>query len=127
MATPLLRGKPYMALVTLPNSPVENETMIINVGSKYSFTEGNSVIIAGRYNTGFHFEAIVGSYVADTGVMTLDEITNIVGTYTQLCTVTLAGQRGSKIIGGNGAPNDTSGRPGDLYIDKITGEIYLKS
>jgi hypothetical protein len=129
MAIPLSRGKPYMTLVTLPNvsAPVENDILSFNIGPKYSFTAGNSVIIAGRFNMTFRFEAIVDEYNATTGAMTIVNITNIVGTYTQVCTITLAGQRGSKIVGGSGVPSVSVGRSGDMYIDTTTGEVYLKS
>lgn len=131
MAIPLSRGKPYMTKVTLPNNtaPVENDILSFNIGPKYSFTAGNSVIIAGQFNTSFRFEAVVTSYSSTTGAMVIANITNITEplSYTKICTITLAGQRGSKIIGGNGAPTTTSGRSGDMYIDTTTGEVYLKS
>lgn len=131
MATPLTRGKPYFARFThiFPTIPVENDTFSnINIGSKYSFTGGNSVIIKSQF-TSSRFEAVVDSYDSSTGVMSISEITNILGDLSGIgiWTITLAGQRGSKITSGSGVPVVLVGRPGDMYIDTDTGQIYLKS
>ena len=117
------------------SAPNENDTMTINIGVKYSFTSGNSVIVSGFYNSTSRFEAVVDSYDSSTGDMTLIEITNIQGfkdignspIQIGLFNITLAGQRGSKILHGTADPNTlTVGRTGDTYINDITGEVYYK-
>lgn len=134
MAVPLNRGKPYYALFTASPgiTPVENDTITTTIGAKYSFAPGNSVIISGQLNTLMRFEAIVSSYNASTGSITLSEITNIKtgggGSWPQsLLVITLAGERGSKITSGNGLPDSNLGRIGDMYIDSTTGNVYIKS
>jgi hypothetical protein len=42
-------------------------------------------------------------------------------------TVNLVGQRGSIITQGSGPPAPTFGRPGDMYIDTNTGQVYVKT
>lgn len=132
MAAPLFRGKPYFAVFThtFSSNPEENGTVTLTIGSKYSFTTGNSVIIAPRLTDTHRFEAIVTSYDSSTGVIQLSELTNIRGSSFStigLWTITLAGERGSKITYGSGIPNSNIGRVGDTYIDTITGEMYVKS
>jgi hypothetical protein len=131
MAVPLFRGKPYMTKFTISPGipkPSENDELDINIGPKYSFTAGSSVIVSGFYDGSSRFEAIVDSYDASTGDMHLSLITNIQGFATSvgIFNITLTGQRGSRIVHGNGPPSATDGRPGDTYIDDSTGQIYYK-
>jgi hypothetical protein len=128
MATLLTRGKPYYVKfnATLP-TPTEGGTLSIDIGQKYSFTEGNTVIVSAQFNSAIRFEAIVTSYTSNTIV--LEDITNIMGNFasTTLFQMSLAGERGSKIRYGTGAPGSLVGRSGDMYIDSTTGEVYIKS
>lgn len=131
MAVPLFRGKPYTTSFTVSPAilPNENDTLTFNIGKKYSFTPGNSVIISGTLATSSRFEAIVDVYDPLTGDMTVTEITNIKNFTTAIAplTITLTGERGSKILANSGAPSNTNGRSGDMYIDTATGEVYIKS
>jgi hypothetical protein len=132
MATLLTRGKPYYVKFTTPSSlsPTEGGTISnINIGEKYSFTAGNTVIVSGQFNSAIRFEAVVTAYTSN--LISLGDITNITGfpTSNQLYQMTLAGERGSKIRASAGNPNtlNIAGRSGDLYIDSTTGEVYIKS
>lgn len=133
MATPLTRGKPYYATFSATLSPTENGTVTVNVGKKYSFSPGNTVIISRTVNSLLTFEGIVSSYDPSTGDMLITEVTNIKsgggGSWPQTGTfnISLGGQRGSLIRSGNGVPSSNSGRPGDMYIDATTGQVYIKS
>lgn len=133
MAVPLFRGKPYVTRFTVSPAltiPAENATLTgINVGVKYSFITGNSVIIRGFFDSTSGFEAIVDSYDPDTGLMDLIEITNVKGFTSAVGSflMTLAGQRGSKIFYGSAdPPPDTFGRTDDIYISGVTGKVYYK-
>lgn len=133
MATPLTRGKPYYATFSATLSPTENGTITINIGKKYSFSPGNTVIVSRSVNSLLTFEGLVGSYNSGTGDMTITDITNIKsgggGSWPQIGSfnISLGGQRGSLISGGNGAPSTQVGRLGDMYIDSTTGNVYIKS
>lgn len=133
MAVPLTRGKPYYATFSATLSPTENGTVTTNVGKKYSFSPGNTVIISRDVNSLLRFEGIVDSYDSSTGSMSIKEITNIKtgggGTWPQTGTfnISLGGQRGSLISSGTGAPSSSIGRSGDMYIDSTTGQVYIKS
>lgn len=136
MPTPLTRGRPYYATFSATDlAPIENGTLSINIGSKYSFIPGNTVIIYNSINALLRFEAIVQSYDMGSGDMELYQITNIKqgagGSWPQMGSktyvISLAGQRGSIISSSTGAPSSTSGRVGDMYIDSTTGSVYIKS
>lgn len=131
MATPLFRGNPMRSVITIPGgspiSPVENGSLTITVGEKYNFLAGSTVIVSRFFDGTTRFEAIVTSYTS--GVLELSEITNIQGNWTSASgqfVVAMTGQRGSKIIHGNGAPSDSVGRTGDTYIDDTSGTVYYK-
>lgn len=131
MAIPISRGKPYYAKFTASLNPTENGTITsgLNIGSKYSFASGNSVIISGQFISSTRFEAIVTNYDSSTGDMTLESITNLSGTFTpsMLLQITLTGQRGSKIVAASGTPSVNTGRSGDMYVNSTTGEVFIKS
>lgn len=133
MPVPLSRGKPYYSIFSASLSPVENNSVSANIGSKYSFAPGNTVIITRTMNSFLKFEGIVNSYDSSTGDITIDQITNIKsgggGSWpsTGQFVITLGGERGSKITAGGSAPSSTSGREGDMYINTSTGEVYIKS
>lgn len=136
MATPLFRGKPYYAIFSTSPAitPVENNSLTIVIGTRYSFAPGNSVIITNTLNSGLRFEGIVSSYNSDTdGQMVISDITNIRtaggGSWPQSgpFTISLAGERGSKIIGGASPPDNGTGRDGDMYVNTATGEVFIKS
>lgn len=132
MATPLFRGNPMRSVITIPGgSPIgpveENGTLTITVGEKYNFLAGSTVIVSRFFDGTTRFEAIVTSYTS--GVLVLSQITNIQGTWTSASgqfVVAMTGQRGSKIIHGNGHPSDNIGRSGDTYIDDTSGTVYYK-
>jgi hypothetical protein len=128
MAVPLTRGKPYYAKFTASLSPTENAELSFTIPQKYSFATGNSVIVSGQFALGIRFEGIVKSYNED-GLIVLESITNIKGTFqnNMALQITLAGERGSKIMAANGTPVESQGRPGDLYINSATGEVYIKN
>lgn len=74
------------------------------------------------------FEGIVGGYTGPTGQITLEQLTNISGLFggTGVYGINLAGQRGTSIRAGDGAPTGTIGRIGDIYIDVQTMKLYIK-
>lgn len=133
MAIPLSRGKPYYSIFSAVSlSPAENGSVTINIGAKYSFAPGNTVIVTRSLNPLLRFEAIVSSYDQSTGSMDLSEITNVKagggGSWPNSgqFVITLSGERGSRITSGSGQPSSSSGRQGDMYIDTVTGEVYIK-
>lgn len=128
---PLFRGNPMRSVITIPSgspiSPVENGTLTLSVGDKYNFVAGSTVIVSRFFDGTTRFEAVVTSYTS--GNLALSEITNIQGNWASASgqfVVAMTGQRGSKIIHGNGPPDSNVGRPGDTYIDDTSGTMYYK-
>lgn len=111
--------------------PAENDSRTIGptMGLRHlAYTAGQSVLILRGASTD-SFEAIITSYDSSAGTLVLEQITSIVGNTfgSANYTVNLVGQRGSKITQSSGAPSSTLGRPGDLYIDTVTGQVYVKT
>lgn len=134
MPIPLTRGKPYYAMFSATSLlPEENGTFSTNIGPKYSFAPGNTVIVTRSINALLRFEAVVSTYDSSTGDIELYDITNIKSSIygnwpaTGDFIMTLAGERGSKITSGTDAPDTVVGREGDMYINTSTGEVYIKS
>lgn len=94
-----------------------------------AYTAGQSVLVVRGGSPADQFEAIIQSYSPSTGSMVLEKPTTIVGTTfgSANYTINLVGQRGSIITQGSGVPSLTAGRPGDMYIDTDTGQVYVKT
>ena len=129
MAIPLTRGKPYYAKFSANLTPVENTDLEFTIPSKHSFAAGNTVIVSGQYTSSIRFEGIVKSYNESTGNIVLESITNITGLFSgnMALQINLAGERGSRITAIPGNPPESGGRPGDIFINSTSGEIYIKS
>lgn len=113
------------------NTPTENGTISVGpiLSLKYlAYTSGQSVLVAKAAVPTSKFEAIVDTYDPSAGTLTLKDITSLSGTFgTSNYAINLVGERGSKITSGSGAPSSTAGRVGDLYIDTVTGQVYIKT
>ncbi len=112
-------------------SPTENGTISIpsSLSLKYlAYTSGQSVIVTKASSPTDKFEAIIDTYDSSLGTLTLKDITSISGSFgISNYTLNLVGERGSKITSSSGEPNPAVGRHGDMYIDTVTGLVYIKS
>jgi photosystem II stability/assembly factor-like uncharacterized protein len=115
------------------STPVE-DTGTVTIGPTYglrylAYTEGQSVLIVRGGSPADQFEAIVTSYDPAEGTLVLEQPTLIVGSTfgSANYTINLVGQRGGRIAQGSGPPATNFGRPGDMYIDTVTGDVYVKT
>ena len=129
--TPLFRGNPFTINFAYDfGSPTENASYTgISVGKKLGYNPGNSALII---NSGFptnRFEAIVTFYDKNTGLMNINQVTNIRGSTFGLTgfTISLAGERGGNLYSGSGTPGSSQGRVGDWYMNTVSGDLYIKS
>lgn len=53
-------------------------------------------------------------------------VTGVTGTSTTGVTG-VTGVEGTKWSSGDGVPSDANGRPGDFYLNNLTGDVYLKA
>jgi hypothetical protein len=113
------------------STPVENGKLTItqSYGLRFlAYTAGQSVRVSKAADPSTYFEAIVESYDGATYTIVLSDITSVNGSTwgASNYTINLVGERGSKITSGSGAPSSSAGRVGDIYIDTVTGEVYIK-
>jgi hypothetical protein len=120
----------FSANISTPVADTGTVTLGSSMGLKYlAYTPGQSVLIVRGGSPNDQFEAIIQSYDPSAGSMVLERPTSIIGTTFGAAnyTINLVGQRGSIITQGSGPPPSTFGRPGDMYIDTDTGDVYVKS
>lgn len=131
-AAPIPLGDKYKKVGFSANitGVTENGTVTITQSfglRNLAYTAGQSVLITKASDSSIKFEGIVQSYDSGTATIVIEQLTNISGPFgIQNYTINLVGERGSKITSGNGLPNNTNGRIGDMYIDKDTGDMYIK-
>ena len=131
MPTPAFKLRPYISEFTAILNPVENGVISeLNIGSKLSYITGNSVLIINSQHRSNRFEAIVTNYNSSTGIIALEQITNIRGISfggPKSYTINLCGERATQILTGSSTPSSTSGRPGDIFINTSSGDMLIKS
>ena len=120
----------FYANFSTPVADTGTVTIGPTMGLKYlAYTAGQAGLIVRGGSPKDQFEAIITSYDSSTGTLVLQNPTSIIGSTfgSANYTVNLVGQRGSIITQGSGPPPSTFGRPGDMYIDTNTGQVYVKS
>lgn len=131
MPTPAFKLRPYLSDFTAVLVPSENATISgLNIGPKLSYISGNSVLIVNTQYPSNRFEAIVTTYDQTTGILAIEQVTNIRGMSfggPKLYTINVCGERGTNILTGSGIPSSTIGRPGDIYINTNSGDMLIKS
>ena len=130
---PIPLGDKYRKVGFSANVATPTENGKITISQSYglrflAYTPGQSVRVSKAADSTTYFEAIVESYDASSAQIVLSDITSVNGSTwgASNYTINLVGERGSKITHGNGAPDSNSGRPGDMYIDDLTGDVYMK-
>jgi hypothetical protein len=120
----------FYANFSTPTADTGTVTLGPTIGLRYlAYTVGQSVLVVRGGSPNDSFEAIIQSYNSATGAMTLERPTLISGSTfgSANYTINLVGQRGAVITQGSGAPDVNFGRPGDMYIDTVTGQVYVKT
>ena len=128
--TPIrITGTTFQVEFTADLTPVENSTILVQISKALGYSSGQSVLVISKSNPSNVFEAIVTSYSATTGWLALEQITNIKGSTfgDQIYILNLAGERGKSMFNGTTGPSNNVGRPGDMFLDTITGDLYIKS
>ena len=131
MPTPAFKLRPYLTDFTATILPSENATISgLTIGPKLSYISGNSVLIVNTQYPSNRFEAIVTSYDQNTGVLAIEQVTNIRGMSfggPKVYTINICGERGTAIFTGSTIPSSTAGRSGDIYINTSSGDMLIKS
>lgn len=127
-------GPKYLADVIGPLPfPVVNGTLTFFIPTNLPYSKNNSVIITNKDFPSTRFEAMVNSYNSLNGLIEVYKITNIFGTRylsSSRFTINLTGERGYQWYVQTGNPNTVAvslGRFGDLYVDSVSGNVFVKN
>lgn len=125
-------GPQYFSLLSfdITDRPNENDGLLVFADKNLAYTINNSVIIQNTSDPSTYFEAMIGGYNRNTGRTTLINVTNIYGSNYSIgeqFSINLTGKRGTNWYFNTGPPITSIGRVGDFYINKFTGELYIKT
>ena len=101
------------------------------IAKNLAYTPNESIIITNLSNNSLHFEAIVYAYDKNTGIISFGSVTNVMGDFSTsdgIYSINLTGARGTKWFSSNNITDvNYIGRPGDLYLNFKTGNVYVRS
>lgn len=134
--TPIrITGDIYQVEFNANFTPSENATISFNFQStnpNLGYSASQSVLICSKAAPTNRFEAIITAIsktIAGVYYIDLEQITNITGSTfgNQTYVLNLTGERGKSMFNGTTGPTGSQGRIGDMFLDTVSGDLYIKS